>query len=201
MNEPRLGVTPTEIVTSRTIRDIHPIEESDSKLQCRADIKKLVEEPMVPACETLYDLNICTWRSSANFKDLEQGYGVISIDLPSLSEPNKTLAQRFVEEGKAELDDSEDPQLVNLRIPLKETSTVDEVSANALELAKEFRKQKMTWAVRYSLEEMRDWFELPNEAPQEIAQNRNLFYDLETQTFFLNEEQCLKTKEKVKDDR
>ncbi len=201
MNEPRLGVTPAEIVTSRTIKDIHRIEESDSKLQRRADIKKLVEEPMVPACETLYDLNICTWRSSANFNDLKQGHGVISIDFPSLSEPNKTIAQRLVEEGKAELDDPEDSQLVNLIIPLKGTSTVDEVSADVLELAKEFRKQKMTWAIRYSLEQMRDRFELPNKAPQKIAQDRNLFYDPETQTFFLNEEQCLKTKEKVEDDK
>lgn len=201
MSEPHLEGTPTEIVIPITIKDVSRIEESDSKLQRRADIRKFVEEPLIPACETLYDLNICTWRSSANSNDIKQGYGVISLDFPSLSEHNKTIAQELVERGEAELITPEDPRLVSLRIPLKETSTVDEVSEAALKLVKRFGEQTMTWATRYSLEQMRDWLKSPNKAPDEIAHESNLFYDPETQTFFMNEEQYLKTKEKVDDDK
>ena len=201
MSNPHVEGTPTEIGIPKTIKHVSRIEKSDSMLQRRADIKKLVEEPLVPACERLYDLNICTWRASANSNDINQGYGVISIDFPSLSEHNKTIAQELFERREAELTTPEDPRLVILRIPLKETSTIGDVSDAALKLAERFGKQEMTWATRYTLEQMRDWLKSPNKPPEEIAQEVNLFYDPETKTFFINEEQCLKTKEKVDDDK
>ncbi len=200
MNEPQLEGTCTELAPSVTIKNIQPIRESDSKLQQKADIRKLVEEPLISACERLYDLNLCTWRSSANFQDIAQGHGVISIDFPSLSDRNKIIAKKLVEEGKAELFTPEEPRLVGLIVPLNKASTVAEVSEAAFQLVRYFKKQKMTWATKYSLGQMRNWLKSPDKTPEEIAQENNLFYDPETQTFFLNEEQCLKTKEIIIED-
>ena len=62
----------------KRIKDIEPIELEGVIIKRKEDLRRVVEEPCLEACETLYDLNIETNMSSANRKDVGS-YGYIYI--------------------------------------------------------------------------------------------------------------------------
>src|ERR1035437_10524830 len=80
------------VPNSLLISEMSAIEESGYSPTTRESLSKLVEAPLLEACEDLYDKNIRTAMSSANKKDIEYGgHAYIDIDFDSLSEENKAI--------------------------------------------------------------------------------------------------------------
>lgn len=118
----------------------------------REYIKRIVDLPLIEACEILYDKNIKTVETSANQKDIESGAGYISIDLKSLSEVNKLVAQ--AQGGRlSTLYKTNESDIYILEIPISKDMLVKDISKNATELANKFQKQKFTWMSGGTLED------------------------------------------------
>lgn len=67
----------------------------------REDLRRIIEEPCLDACLTLYDKNIQTVSSSAN-EGNRGGEAYICINYDSLEEDNKQILKRLIEEGIVE---------------------------------------------------------------------------------------------------
>ena len=194
-----------EAANPNLISEVKAIETGGHPINRRTDIEKWVEKPLVQSCEKLYDLNIETLMSSANYKDVDKKHGYIDINPDSLSEENRDIANRLVQEEKAELTKWHScgegyHTVVRLLIPITADSTVDEINKYALKLVNNFVKQKMTWANRYPLDgigKILCWEAFNDMTPQEIESETGFYYDPETQTFFHSKEQCLKSKEGI----
>lgn len=125
---------------------IEPIEESRSALiKSKEEIKKFVEQPLLKACEVLYDKNIKTLASSANKKDIEIGEAYIIIDYDSLSDNNKEIAKGFA--SPIEYDGI---NAVKIIIPIDENMFIQRIEKEAIETADAFEKQPMSWAEIYT---------------------------------------------------
>lgn len=74
------------------VKDVKPIFNFSRNINNKDDIYKYVEEPMIPICEYLYDLNILTVMSSAN---LRNGCYLI-IDYDTLSDNNKNVINELL---------------------------------------------------------------------------------------------------------
>ncbi|HLD60750.1 MAG TPA: hypothetical protein VJA27_01295 [Patescibacteria group bacterium] len=137
MNEPRETLQAEhEFNRAKKISDIKPIIfRSYLSLDNRADIKEVVEGPLVRACEALFDKHIATTSTSANGTKSEAW---IIIDFDSLSEDNKVVAQRF---GTVDQDGRVGKNIVKLTLPLTPESTWGEIEDAALSLVSEFHEQ------------------------------------------------------------
>ena len=87
----------------------------------------------------LHAKGIKTIFSSANKKDIAQGYAHIAIDYDSLSEENRRIALTVGALGR--IHGSEETQGVYINIPVTEDSTVGEVRKEAVRLSQLFREQ------------------------------------------------------------
>lgn len=65
-------------------------------------IKKIVELPCVPVALSLYDKNIRTRESDANQNSIKKGYAEISIDINSLSEENREILRKNIQNNMSE---------------------------------------------------------------------------------------------------
>lgn len=76
--------------------NIPPITES-SRVRTREDLARVVESPLLPAAQALYDLNIETTSSSANYQDVEgrERAARLIINFDSLSPENQQIAEEF----------------------------------------------------------------------------------------------------------
>ena len=120
----------------------------------REYIKRIVDLPLVEACEILYDKNIKTIETSANKKDVESGAGYIAIDLKSISEENKLIAQ--AQGGRLSTlykTNEPEPDIYILEIPISKDMLVKDISKTASDIANKFRKQKLTWASGITLQD------------------------------------------------
>ena len=128
---------------------MEPIEKSrEIGILQRTDLARLVEGPLLSACEELYDKNIITLGTSANKKDVEHsdwenpgsykpGEGAyIIIDFDALSVKNqeigKTLGEVFFADGSNQL---------KIIIPLTKDSTFEDVQIRSQEITHKFVKQ------------------------------------------------------------
>jgi len=174
----------------KTIEELEPIEQSRNLwFATRDDISRFVEAPLLKACEILWDKNIRTLSTSANAKDLYDGFGYIIIDFDNLSEENQQIAQTLAE--PVEYDGM---IAVKIEIPLKEGDTAQDVEMKALEVANQFKTQDATWIPIYTLDEVKQIYAIPEEEevdPQDFVGPQGeggLYYDPEEQLFYLSEE-------------
>ena len=175
----------------KAVIEIEPIQESrGSMVKTRDQIKKLVEVPLLSACEELYDKNIRTVSTSANKKDIESGRpGYIIIDFGSLSEENRKIARQL-----GELSHEDNTGQILIEIPLAKNTTADEIKKFAESIAHKFEKQLMTWAPTYTLQDLREIY-CDNEAQVEDFID-GYYYNPKEKLFYLSEEHFKKTNEK-----
>lgn len=121
------------------ISSVEPIEMGGITTEKAADLDKLVEFPLLEACKILNDKGIETVFSSANKKDVEQGYAYISINFEKLSQRNKELALSMGELGK--IHGSIEQRGVYVKIPINKDSTVSDVRLESIRIAKIFENQ------------------------------------------------------------
>jgi hypothetical protein len=107
--------------------------------------------PLTAACLELYDKNIKTVSTTANRKDVEGGYVGIGVDALSLSEENL----KVVQELDGVLHERNGIKDYSLRIPVGLDTSVEEIRYKSLEIAHKFKKQEMTWAPTFTINQLR----------------------------------------------
>jgi len=123
----------------KPLSEIEPIEEGGLTPQNREDLKMWVEAPLLDACQQFYDKGITTVFSSANQKDISNGYAHIALDFDSLSPRNQEIALRLGEEGK--IHGSKPSRGVYLKIPVHSKTTAGDIKKAALEMVQQFEQQ------------------------------------------------------------
>lgn len=180
----------------RILLDVEPIEESGLVIQERRNLKKIVEYPLLSACEELYDKNIQTRFSSANKKHIytdkiEPAY--IDINYETLSEENKKIAEQL---GKLYRERNE--QSIRIYIPIKNSDSVMDIRKKAEFIVGQFKKQPVP---AYTLEQAKT--KLLSLKPEEQMTHgdverlkENFYYDQKNDIFYLSEEQYKKNQVK-----
>ncbi len=174
------------IADNVSIKTISSIEEGGFVALTKENLTKLVEAPLLEACEELYDKNIQTIMSSANQKDIEYGGNAyIDIDFDSLSEENKLIATQLGE--LFEMHGFKPKKCIKLKFPVNENTTVGEIRKIAHEAVSKFKKQEMTWAKRYNLDDLAKIYMVPRETlnPESFP---DMYYDAQTGYFYESEE-------------
>jgi len=166
------------------ISEIKPIQKSIGlPIATRDEIVKLVEVPLVKACEILYDLNIQTMSTSANKGNVGDG-GHISINPDSLSDENRKIAEEIGSVGSYDL--------LYIKIPIKAGSTIEEIEQKSLELVDKFQKQPFFWCPRFSMLDMKKMYAIPDDeegwSPEDFTNENSYYYDVGSETFFLSKE-------------
>ena len=84
----------------KQIKDVEPIREhTNIVVKTKEDLKGIVEEPCLKACESLFEKNIETVDSGCNGENsFHRAY--ITINYDTLSEKNKQIADDLVKQGK-----------------------------------------------------------------------------------------------------
>ncbi len=177
----------------------------------REQIKDIVEKPLLKACEVFWDKNIKTYESSANSNDIKEGFCWIRIDFNTLSDENKNIG---IQIGKQE-ENNLGENTLEIKIPVTEITTIDEISNMAVEIANKFKRQKATWISGTTLKEQLDFFErkVGKDYPVEFAKEKERlsqpgvwaeeckksgkYFDPETQTAWENEELYKKANEDI----
>ena len=152
-------VSPEILITQKitdtlTIENVFPLNTNKFavSLKNREDIRKIVEIPLVEACEIFWDKNIRTVETSANQDNIQSGCGYILLDWESLSDENKKIAQ--LQNGNLrEAHGGAGTFYYDLKIPLTKNMLVKDLSQNAAKLAHEFQKQKLVWVSGETLDD------------------------------------------------
>lgn len=116
----------------------------------REDLRKIIEEPCLPACLTLYDKNIQTVNSSANKREIG-GQAYIGINYDSLDENNKQILDQLILNGIIEqLNLSDNPEQrggrdVMIKVPVFEDDTVGKVSDRFMQIVSAFQQQDVLY--------------------------------------------------------
>ncbi|MDR3582714.1 MAG: hypothetical protein P4L67_05555 [Candidatus Pacebacteria bacterium] len=127
---------------SRKIIDLEPIEvDRYQNIGTKEDLESVVEEPLLSACQELWDKNILTEGAGANRKHFSGEYGIapayIEIDYDRLSEENKEIAKSM---GIVSYSDNHNHVLIEM--PMDQSSTGAEVQERAEIIAHRFVKQR-----------------------------------------------------------
>lgn len=192
-----------------SLTEVLPIEKSRGvTIYKKEQIRDVVEEPLVKACEIFWDKNIKTCETSANNKDIENGFAWMRIDFDSLSDENKKIALKY------EKPHNDNGKLVlEIDIPITKIDTVVNISDKAVEIADNFQKQKASWIYGTTLNEQLDFFEkrYGKNYPEEIEKEKKRltqpgaweeeckrlgkYFDADTLTAYESEEWYKKAKE------
>jgi hypothetical protein len=176
----------TEISDLCLISEIEPIQKSaNGSVTQRSQLNALIEAPLLKACEYLYDLNIETTVSSANKKDVRGGRASIGINYFHLSETNRAIAKQLGAEY------IENTSGLFLYISLDENSTVGEVECASMELAKQFKPQKMTWATTHTHDELCKAYGIHDSnrfTPSDFEEQEGLYYDSQNKLYYMSKE-------------
>ncbi len=168
------------------------------EIRKREDLRKIVEAPLLKACESIYDKNIKTRGTSANKKDVgSEAYIIISFD--ELSKRNQKIG-----ESLGEVFFADDENQLKITFPVTDHTTFAEVEDHFFEISKKFEKQ-MFRAITYTLEQMRKNFGIdPNDesyAPESFSgEPYGWYWDPELKLFFLSKEQHDKALEEILED-
>jgi hypothetical protein len=186
---------------TKTISEVEPIDKKQAIfIREKADLKEIVEEPLLEACEIFYDKNIQTESTSANKEDFSRGNNAhIVLNYDTLSDENKEIALKY---GKVnEYGQWEKWQGVQILIPIDAKTTDKEVSKRAIEIANAFKKQKMSWVPVTTIDELRTSLDSPEVTLEELLKDDfisdNYYYDPVTQLFYLNKEHWQKANEPI----
>jgi hypothetical protein len=177
------------------LKDIKPIKESRGAIiKTREQLRELVEPPLLPACEALYDKNIQTLETTANSEVIKYGgkAGIV-IKFDTLSEENKNIAKRL-----CQVEPSADGYTVaTIEVPVDENTSVAEIEEKTLHIANEFRKQPLTWTPKFTIEQLRVFYGLDADEEEYGPESftSQMYYDANEKLFYLNKEQYEKAKD------
>ena len=173
MEQYRVENIDTEANLRKKIKDVEPIESSGSTLLTKDTMKDYVEEPCLDACMYLYNLNIQTYMSSANKKNVGE-FGGISIYFDdSLSDENKQIIQDLINRGNKNLNIGEyDVTIASIDVPITEETTVGEVKDEFMKIVSKLKIQDVLYG-RFSREEVVEYI-------RDMAGCRDLDVDEET---------------------
>ncbi|AKM82455.1 TPA: hypothetical protein DD449_05185 [Candidatus Berkelbacteria bacterium] len=180
-------------ITTKTLSDVEPTAFCSSTIILNPEhLREVVEEPLIPACEILYQKNIETADSSANNKDIRSGGDArICINWDSLSEENR----KIVEGLGLEPVPFNNFQVVILQEPIEEKTTVQELSNKFTEKANMFLLQEPKWIPSFTMDDLRKEYgysESDESTPEDFEQD---YYDQESKRFYLSEDHYRKVKE------
>lgn len=168
-------ITPIEDIPGTQQSALAAVErirfDAGRRIQGRADIARLVEAPLVPAVEVLFDHNVPTHDSSAN----PEGGVYLSLLLDKMSPENQQVAndlvasEQEVPSGNRRFEIASDSTLRDItlsrRLIMHGDSTAETpqaVEADFKQLAKRFHPQDLGWA---------------GLSPAEVAMSREKGYD------------------------
>lgn len=118
----------------------------------REDLRKIIEEPCLPACLMLYDKNIQSVNSSGN-KNTIGNQAYIGINYDSLDENNKKVLDKLIQDGMIEpLHLSDNPEQrggrdVCIKVPVSEDDTVGKISDRFMEIVSNFQQQDVLYGM------------------------------------------------------
>jgi len=190
------------------LSEVQPIEKSRGiMITKREEIKDIVEQPLVKAIEAFWDKNIKTHESSANNKNIDMGFGWIRIDFDSLSKENQKISKQY-----GEPQDDLGENILEIKIPISKSETVNQISDKAVDIANTFQKQPAIWIPEITLEDRLKHYEerFGGKYPEVVAQEKErlnqegaweeeceklgYYLDTETQIAYTSEEHYKKAK-------
>jgi hypothetical protein len=177
---------------NKKLSEIEPIEEHHVDVETREDLSQLIEGPLLSACQNLYDKNVQTYMSSANKKNIESGDVEFSIIYNTLSEKNREVAKRLIEEKVLKLTPANEvsPSRLQVNIPVTETTTWGEIEEASLKIADRFVPQRLMpegYAPEYLMEYLAPAIEedVPEgDVTPEYFERHGYFYEPRTGVFF-----------------
>jgi len=202
--DPRWFNLAEEDTKPKTISEIKQIKNGEGLIVPRSELKDIVEEPCLKACELLYDKNIRTEASGAN----GQNWGddaFIAIGYESLSDENKAIAEKLIEENEADPlsthHGSKDTARLLIHTPIAKSSTVQEVSDKLVAIASKFKEQDVLFGrkdydelcdnVEEFVELLRRFYGVKDASSEELGEwAEDIYgkYDKESNSFWKNEE-------------
>lgn len=180
------------------VSEVKPIEKPGVEILGKNDLKKIVEIPLLESCQILYDKNIRTVFSSANFKNIcDCAYIVIDFDL--LSENNKKIGLKLGKICKIHGSNNQNKGIyLSIPIPSKETKIMD-IHLSMKALVEQFEKQILNWgyydANEYLLAYGYPKEEINKDNIQKFADSFNMIYDSERNVLWKSKELFQKSKE------
>ena len=127
---------PERLPPDAPITEVAPIHWTSAVPFDRSEIERYVEQPLVAACQILFDKKVTTTLSSANREDLPRGRGAIFVNYDNLTAENRRVG---LEVGRVRSDQGVSRCLIT--IPVSEESTVASVSQYAVSIAERFEPQ------------------------------------------------------------
>ncbi len=181
----------------KKLSDIAPITEFHITVGSKADLAELIEGPLLSACQNLYDKNIQTYMSSANQENISSGHAELSIIYDALSEKNKEVAQRLIQQKLASLlsaNESTTEQRLQFEIPVNAETTWGDIEDKAENIANNFVKQRLMPKV-YSPDYVMEYLapaidrDIPGgEVTPEYFEQHGYFYEPNAGVFFKSRE-------------
>lgn len=143
----------------------------------------------------LYDRNIQTLWSSANFADFFHGAAQISLDWETLSEANRQILTAYPHHELTTIEGL-DVKIAGLYIPIDPEDTPLTTQQRAAALAQQFEIQPFSWAPTWSMAEARtsiavDGINLLNLNEDELGQRliqAGYYFDTTSDRFYISEE-------------
>lgn len=139
---------PFTIKPKRKIRDVVAFYQGTSlPIRTKEDLKDIVEEPCLKACQYLFEKNIETMDSGCNGENCADcAYIIINYD--TMDTQNQLIAQRMVHQGKAKFFPKSDVCVRNyfnqvfIKIPTSPDEYVSDVSEKLYHAVENFVPQR-----------------------------------------------------------
>jgi len=195
-----------------TLAEVTPIFGVPTTVLHRKDLKKIIEKPLLSACEILYDKNIDTNYSHgrATEYDVEQGHDArcyIRINYNSLSLENQEIGKTL---GEVKKDSSfhtapgcEPMSSLFLHWNLPPTTKASVLEQLSVETVRKFKQQHMSWVHTFEMDEVfaytgdsPDNYENPLEEAIRLAPSLGYHYCPEENLFYLSKEHYDKSRVK-----
>lgn len=136
------------IKPKKRIRDVPAFHQGTSiPITTKEDLKEIVEEPCLKACQYLFEKNIETMDSGCNGENCADcAYIIINYD--TLDMKNQLIAQRMIHYGKAQFFPKSDVCVRNyfnqvfIKIPTSPDEYVSDVSERLCNVVKDFVPQR-----------------------------------------------------------
>lgn len=139
---------PFTIKPRRKIRDVPAFHQGTSiPITTKEDLKEIVEEPCLKACQYLFEKNIETMDSGCNGENCADcAYIIINYD--TMDAQNQLIAQRMIHQGKAKFLPKSDVCVRNyfnqvfIKIPTSPDEYVSDVSEKLCHVVQDFVPQR-----------------------------------------------------------
>lgn len=184
--------TTREQLRKKKLSEIEPKTHAHENPESREDLVNFVEEPLLLACQLLYDKNVQTYMSSANKDSVHAGLVEFSINYDALSDRNKKVAENLIREGAAELLPaiSVNPSRLQIEIAVNSETSWGEIEDASAKVAERFAPQRLM-PEGYSPDFLMGYLEatieedIPGDTvTPEYFERHGYFYEPETGLFF-----------------